>query len=145
MAVLSVKNPTLMDLAKITDPDGKISAVVEILNETNEVLDDMTWVEGNLPTGHRTTIRSGIPAPTWRKMYGGVQPTKSTTVQVTDNVGNLEAYAEIDKDLAISFVYVLPPTGISLQNTISPFSIITKFVTLAPTFIKATVFPGLCP
>lgn len=100
MAVLSVKNPTLMDLAKITDPDGKISAVVEILNETNEVLDDMTWVEGNLPTGHRTTIRSGIPAPTWRKMYGGVQPTKSTTVQVTDNTGMLEAYAEIDKALA---------------------------------------------
>jgi hypothetical protein len=100
MATLSVRNPTLLDLAKASDPDGKIATIVEILNETNEILDDMTWVEGNLPTGHRTTIRSGLPAPTWRKLYGGVQPNKATNVQVTDNTGMLEAYAEIDKALA---------------------------------------------
>jgi hypothetical protein len=100
MATLSANNPTLLDMAKRLDPDGAIATIVEILNETNEVLDDMSWVEGNLETGHRTTIRSGIPAPTWRKLYQGVQPTKSTTVQVTDNVGMLEAYAEVDVALA---------------------------------------------
>src|SRR5574341_847118 len=100
MATLSVVNPTLLDLAKRSDPNGKIAAIVEILNATNEVLDDMSWQEGNLPTGHRTTVRTGIPAPTWRKLYGGVQPTKSTTAQVTDNCGMLEAYAEVDKALA---------------------------------------------
>lgn len=100
MATLSIENPTLLDLAKRTDPDGKIAVVVEMMNETNEILDEMTWVEGNLVTGNRTTIRSGIPTPTWRKLYGGVQPNKSTTVQVTDNTGMLEAYAEIDKALA---------------------------------------------
>jgi len=100
MATLSVVNPTLLDLAKRTDPNGKIAAIVEILNATNEVLDDMSWTEGNLPTGHRTTVRTGIPAPTWRKMYGGVQPNKSTTAQVTDNCGMLEAYAEVDKAFA---------------------------------------------
>lgn len=100
MAALSVRNPTLLDLAKATDPDGKIATVVEILAETNEVLEDMTWMPGNLPTGNRTTIRSGIPAPTWRKLYQGVQPNKSTTVQVTDNTGMLEAYAEVDVALA---------------------------------------------
>ena len=101
MAALSqTTNPTLLDLAKRTDPDGKIAAVVEILNQTNEILDDMTWVEGNLPTGHRSTIRTGLPTPTWRKLYGGVQPAKSTTAQVTDNTGMLEMYAEIDKALA---------------------------------------------
>src|SRR5690606_33519005 len=100
MATLAVSNPTLLDLAKMLDPDGKIAAVVEILNQTNEILDDMTWVEGNLPTGHRTTVRTGLPAPTWRKLYGGVQPTKGNTAQVTDNCGMLEAYAEVDKALA---------------------------------------------
>ena len=100
MATLAVSNPTLLDLAKLLDPDGKIAAVVEILNQTNEILDDMTWVEGNLPTGHRTTVRTGLPAPTWRKLYGGVQPTKGNTAQVTDNCGMLEAYAEVDKALA---------------------------------------------
>ncbi len=99
-ATLDVKHPTLLDFAKSLDPDGTVADVVEILNETNEVLQDMVYVEGNLLTGHRTTIRSGLPAPTWRKLYGGVQPTKSTRVQVTDTTGMLEAYAEVDKALA---------------------------------------------
>ena len=96
MATLGVKNPTLADLAKVTDPDGSIADVVEILNETNEILMDMTWIEGNMQTGHRSSIRSGLPAPTWRKLYGGVQPTKSRAVQVTDTCGMLEDYAEVD-------------------------------------------------
>jgi hypothetical protein len=100
MVTLSVTNPTLLDLAKMTDPDGKIAQIVEILNETNEILEDMTWLEGNLPTGHRTTIRTGIPEPTWRKLYGGVQPNKGTTTQVTDSCGMMEAYAEVDAALA---------------------------------------------
>lgn len=100
MATLAVTHPTLLDLARISDPDGKISPVIEILNETNEILDDMVWKEGNLLTGHKTTVRTGIPAPTWRKMYGGVQPTKGTTAQITDSCGMLEAYAEVDKALA---------------------------------------------
>lgn len=100
MATLAVTNPTLLDLARMTDPSGRIATIVEILNQTNEVFDDMTWVEGNLPTGNRTTIRTGLPAPTWRKLYGGVQPNKGSTTQVTDNTGMLEAYAEIDKALA---------------------------------------------
>lgn len=100
MATNNANNPTLLDMARRLDPDGQIATIVEILNETNEVLDDMSWVEGNLETGHRTTIRSGIPEPTWRKLYQGVQPSKSTTVQVTDNVGMLEAYAEVDVALA---------------------------------------------
>lgn len=57
-------------------------------------------MEGNLPTGHRSTVRTGLPTPTWRQLYGGVQPTKGTTAQVTDTTGMLEDYAEIDKALA---------------------------------------------
>ena len=100
MVTLATKWPNLLDLAKASDPDGKIATIVEILNETNEILDDMVWMEGNLPTGHRSTIRTGIPEPTWRKLYGGVQPTKGTTRQVTDSCGMMEAYAEVDKALA---------------------------------------------
>lgn len=100
MAVLAATNPTLIDLARMSDPSGKIAQIVEILNMNNEILDDMTWLEGNLQTGHRTTIRTGIPMPTWRKLYGGVQPNKGTTAQVTDSCGMLEAYAEVDKALA---------------------------------------------
>jgi glutathione S-transferase len=96
MATLPVTNPTLLDLANRMDPNGKIPAIVEILNETNEILDDMAWKEGNLPPGHKTKIRTGIPEPTWRKLYQGVMPTRSTTAEVTDTTGMMEAYSEID-------------------------------------------------
>jgi hypothetical protein len=100
MATLPTLNPTLLDVTKRLDPNGKIDKIAEMLSLTNEVIDDMTWLEGNLPTGHRTTVRTGLPTPTWRKLYGGVQPTKSTTAQITDSCGMLEAYAEVDKALA---------------------------------------------
>lgn len=92
--------PNLVNLAKRTDPDGKIAKIAEILNVTNAVLDDAYWVEGNLPTGHRTTIRADIPAATWRKFNYGVRPIKSNTAQIDDVCGMLEARSQIDKKLA---------------------------------------------
>ena len=100
MAVLGVQNPTMLDVVNRMDPNGSIAVVSEILNETNEMLQDMTMMEGNLPTGHRSTVRTGIPEPTFRRLYGGVQPTKSTTAQITDSTAMLEAFAEIDVALA---------------------------------------------
>jgi hypothetical protein len=101
MAILSTINPTLADVASRLDPNGEIAAIVELLRTSSQdVIDSLTFLEGNLPTGHRTTVRTGIPTPTWRRMYGGVQPARSTTAQVTDTIGMLEAYSEVDKALA---------------------------------------------
>lgn len=101
MGTLSTTNPTLADVAARMTADGKIDPqIVEMLNETNEVLDDMTVIEANGFTEHKTTVRSGLPAGTWRKLNYGVQPEKSRTVPVKDSMGMLEAYAEVDKALA---------------------------------------------
>ena len=100
MATLASTHPTLVDVANRLDPDGSIATIAEIMAMESPILQDAAMIEGNLPTGHRTTIRTGIPEPTFRKLYGGVQPTKSTTTQVTDSCGMLEAYAEVDKALA---------------------------------------------
>ena len=101
MGTLSTTNPTLADLAARMTADGKIDPqIVEMLNETNEVLDDMTVIEANGFTEHKTTVRSGLPAGTWRKLNYGVQPEKSRTVPVKDSMGMLETYAEVDKALA---------------------------------------------
>ena len=100
MAVLGTTVATLGDVAKRLDKDGKIDKIVEILSETNEVLDDMLFQEGNLPTGHRTTIRTGLPEVAWRLLNYGVPQSKSQTQQITDTCGMLEAYAEVDKALA---------------------------------------------
>jgi hypothetical protein len=100
MAIKGTNALTLADWAKRTDPDGKVPTIVELLSQTNPVLTDMRFVEGNLPTGHRTTVRTGLPAATWRLLNYGVPSSKSTTAQVTDSTGMLETYAEIDKSLA---------------------------------------------
>ncbi len=100
MAVKGLTALTLADWGKRVDKNGKVDKIIELLGQTNPILQDMPFVEGNLPTGHRTTIRSGLPSATWRLLNYGVQPSKSTTVQVTDSVGMLETYAEVDKSLA---------------------------------------------
>jgi hypothetical protein len=100
MATIGNVALTLSEWAKRLDPDGKIATIVELLNQTNECLDDMMWVEGNLPTGHRTTVRGGLPKLTWRLLNYGVPISKSVTAQVTDTCGMLEGYSEVDKSLA---------------------------------------------
>ncbi len=92
---------TLIDWAKRVDPDGKIPDIVELLEQTNEMLADMLWKEGNLPTGHRTTVRTGLPSVFWRLLNQGVSPSKSTTAQIDEATGMLEAWSEVDVDLAM--------------------------------------------
>ena len=100
MATLNGNVLTLSDWAKRLDPDGKVDKTVELLSQTNEILDDMLFKEGNLPTGERTTIRTGLPAVYWRLLNQGTPSSKSTTAQVDENCGMLEAWSEVDKDLA---------------------------------------------
>lgn len=100
MAALPVANPTLLDLARRTDPNGQIATIIELMTPISEILDDMTWIEGNLPTGHKTTVRTGLPVPVWRSLNQFVAPTKSTTTQVMDNTGMLEDWAEVDVAMA---------------------------------------------
>src|SRR3990172_8225994 len=101
MATLGASVLTLADWAKRLDPDGKVPSIVELLSMTNPILDDMMWMEGNLPTGHRTTVRTGLPTAAWRLLNQGIQPSKSTTAQIDEACGMLEAWSEVDKDLAM--------------------------------------------
>lgn len=91
---------TLLDWAKSIDPDGQVATVAELLSQTNEVLLDMLYIEGNLPTGHKSTIRTGLPTSIWRQMYQGVPASKSVRAQITDTCGMLETRSEVDRDMA---------------------------------------------
>jgi hypothetical protein len=87
---------TLLDHAKRMDPNGTIAGIGEVLTQTNEILLDAHWREGNLPTGNRTTVRTGLPEGYWRMANQGIPPSKSTTAQVDDHVGHLEQRGQID-------------------------------------------------
>jgi hypothetical protein len=100
MATIGANALTYADWAKRLDDGYRIATIIELLSQTNEILDDIIVMEGNLPTGHKTTVRTGLPAATWRLLNAGVPNAKSTTAQITDTCGNLETYSVIDKDIA---------------------------------------------
>jgi hypothetical protein len=99
-AALGALALTLSDWAQRVDPDGSTADIVEVLADTNDIINDMLWVESNQPTSHVSTVRTGLPAGTWRLFNYGVAQEKSRTVQVTDGMGMLETYSLVDKALA---------------------------------------------
>jgi hypothetical protein len=90
---------TLADWATRVDPDGKVPLIVEMLAQKNEIINDMLWEEGNLPTGHRITQRTGLPTVMARSLNQGITPSKSTTAQVDEATAMIEGFSEVDKDL----------------------------------------------
>lgn len=100
MATIGNTNLTLADLAAQAEPGGgKLATVVELLSQKQPILEDMPWLPCNDGSTHKSTVRTGLPAPTWRKLYGGIAPTKGTTAQVVDACGMLEDLAEADQAL----------------------------------------------
>ncbi len=61
MATIGTNNPTLLDLQTRMDPNGKIAQIIEQLNQTNEIIQDMTMIECNDGTSNKTTVRTGLP------------------------------------------------------------------------------------
>lgn len=99
MPTLATNALTLTDAAKRTDPDGATATIAELLSQTNEALQDVLWVPGNLPTGHQASIRTGLPTVYWRQINQGVPSSKSRTAQVTETCGRIEAWSEVDEAL----------------------------------------------
>ena len=100
MATIGNTYLQLADLYKQQDGDGNVvSDIIEMLNQVNPILNEMMVQECNDGTKHLTTIRTGIPSGTWRRLYQGVQPSKSTNKQVNDTTGMLEAWSEVDSKL----------------------------------------------
>jgi hypothetical protein len=95
-----MRSLTLADYAKRLGPDKQIGRVMEILEQSNEVLDDAMFLEANNVTTHRTVIRTGLPESYWRTLNRGVPKAKSRTVQVDDRIGILETWSVVDSALA---------------------------------------------
>lgn len=98
MATLNAKNPTLLDVANM--PQNKDARdIVNLLGQFNPILQDAPAFECNRGTYHETTVRTGLPTPTWGQMYKGIPATKGTRQQIKDTTGFLEAASEVDTRL----------------------------------------------
>ena len=98
MAVIGESFFDLIDLHKRQEND-EIATIIELLKEENPILDDALTVECNKGTSHSTTIRTGLPSVTWGKFYSGIPNVKSTTAQVEDTTGFVEALSSVDERL----------------------------------------------
>jgi hypothetical protein len=90
---------TLLDIAKQEDPDGKPAQVIEILNQTNVILQDAPAASANAPMGNRVTIRSSLPVVNFAKVNQGVVRSKGSTEQKVDTIGLIAGLSEVDSKL----------------------------------------------
>lgn len=95
---MSYKKGLVATLAELEDwykgqPAGEI---IELMNQTNDMLSDVQWMESNQTDGHLTRIRTGLPDVYWRRLYKGTPPSKSEWAQVKEVCGMLEALQELD-------------------------------------------------
>lgn len=101
MAVIGSGVDTLVDVLKQLAPDGSQLDTAEVLTQHTEVLQDMTWMEGNLITGHRDSVRTALPVPSFRALNEGVPVTKGGTTPIEETAALLEDFSQCDRELAI--------------------------------------------
>jgi len=101
MAVRNSSVLSLVDVTRTMNPDGTQGDIAEVLTESNDVLKEMTWKEGNLVTGERTIIRDSLPGVGWRRLNEGVPVSKSTSRPFDEAAALLEANSQIDRKVAI--------------------------------------------
>lgn len=91
---------TLADRVKMKDPDDGTAKIVEALSKRDNILKEAPAREGNLDTGHRLTIRSGLPAVGFRNYNEGTDASKSETIQVDEATAEIVGISKLDKSLA---------------------------------------------
>lgn len=98
MGVIGANFITMRDLASGLKVDGKLDhEIVELLAQSNPILDDIPFVEANAGPNNKTTIRTGLPSATWRKAYQGIQASKGSKQQVINTSGQVSTKLEVDK------------------------------------------------
>lgn len=100
MAELGVTNPSLVDVISRTDPNGNISKIIEVAEQSNPIMQDAVFTQCNDGTTHQHVIRTGYPEPVERAFNEFVPSVKSETAIVRDTPVQFEAFPWVDKALA---------------------------------------------
>jgi len=100
MATVGNTYLTLKDKIAQTENGKVTNTIIDILAQSNEILEDAVVRECNSGAVHKTTVRNGLPDIEFRQFYQGVKCSKGEYTQVTDTTGMLEAYSQVDKALA---------------------------------------------
>ena len=81
----------LVTVARQSDRSGTIQNVAEVLNETNNVIEDALVQKSTDMTSHQVTRRSRLPAVSWVKVGNGWNATVGLTNQAVETIGMMKA------------------------------------------------------
>lgn len=101
MATLGTSYVTLADVVARTTPDGSIARdIASRVTRTNSLLQYLQFKEGNKPDGNQIVQATKLPTVGYILYNKAPTSSKGQTAQVTDNVGTLKTYSDIDVELA---------------------------------------------
>lgn len=100
MATVGEEYVTIPDLAKQLDPKNEgIAPAINLLAESNPILEDMPVIECNMTAAHRVTHTVKLPESYWRAINMGTPVSKSEHAQKDEPVGQLVGRAQVDRTL----------------------------------------------
>lgn len=99
MATVNLNYPSIADVSKIFAPDGSLLKTAEILEASTPMIQDMPWIEGNLPTGEKTSLTVDLPSSSWVGYYQGIAASKGRQQTITFNTAMLRGISETDVNL----------------------------------------------
>ncbi len=86
-------------LAARMSHNNEIIDVAEVLNETNDVIQDAVVQRANDITSHVVARRTALPTPTWVKVGNGWNPSVGTLQQARETIGQLKARFQAPEDV----------------------------------------------
>jgi hypothetical protein len=91
---------SLLDHAILRDPNGKLPRTVNMLATNDEFIQRFPFKESNDTDSHMTNRLTSEPTVSFKAYNEGAAQSKATWENVTDAMGMMQVYSEIDKDLA---------------------------------------------
>ena len=90
---------TLAEIVRRKDPKGNIADIVNVLNETNEIVQDVKWEECNNGTYHEATRLATKPTGALRAYNMGVASEVSVTEKITEPTSMRAGMSKVDETL----------------------------------------------
>ncbi len=89
-------NLTIAELIRREAPDGTLAMLIDVLNEQNRILEDITWIECNSGTYHESTRTASEPTGRERAYDEGVNPEAGVTEVIVEPTCMLNGLSEVD-------------------------------------------------
>ncbi|MGH2612057.1 MAG: major capsid protein [Rhabdochlamydiaceae bacterium] len=97
---IKIQNPTLIDVAKERDSEGKLLPHIYALSQANAWVNWLTWLETNQARSHMVSVETSAPLPSTRILNRGVDSQYGTWAQIEETVAQIKDWVEVDEDAA---------------------------------------------